>query len=164
MRDMRFTTLSWRMFLCAALLGVLGGCRRQHILVPSDSGSTAADACRAPDEPGCSRCCIPKSHGSCTLMYWPTDSSHGTQGLQPWYLASEERKTCPSDCRPCARCTRRHEQEIQWLGVRPECDCTKPTGSDPCIEPESCNCYCSSMKALSHHCPDLVPREAASRK
>jgi len=159
MRDTRFTTLSLGVLTWAALvLGV--GCRAEQPAteepVQTDLGSTAADACRAPDEPGCNPCCIPQSNGTCRVLSWDGDTSRPDSGVDPWFNVQSNQESCPGECRACARCTERHELELQQLGQRPECDCTQPIGADPCFS-GGCECYCYRLKELTQHCPDLVP-------
>ncbi|MDY7232906.1 hypothetical protein [Hyalangium rubrum] len=79
-------------------------------------------------------------------------------GITPWYNASSfEEGACPSECRICARCTQRAASDLQQLGKRPDCDCSKPVGIDACRSPDSCGCYCSRFQRLSEACPNLVP-------
>ncbi len=140
---------------------------------PQDMGSPpkpvmpeAPDACRAPTEPGCNPCCEAKSNGSCVIKTWNTAGVPEKElvGVTPWYNSDEFKDgACPSQCRPCARCSQQAAQELQKLGARPECDCSKPPGLDACMNPESCGCYCSMLKRLSEACPELAPRRDAPK-
>ena len=110
--------------------------------------------CWAPEEPGCNPCCVIAPNGSCTARSWePGPELPPMSHVQPWYNVSA--RGCPARCRPCARCTRRDEWEFRQLRTRTECDCTQPPGIDPCISPNSCECYCKGMNHLAEICPEL---------
>jgi hypothetical protein len=101
--------------------------------------------CRAPSEPGCARCCEPETtKGGCLIRTAETDWYNGTR-FSP--------DPCPAACSPCAACSLRTEKALRAQRPRPECDCTKPTGIDPCIDPGSCECYCQRRTMWLRACP-----------
>jgi hypothetical protein len=115
--------------------------------------SKALAGCRAPEDPGCSRCCI-DTGDSCIVKSWI--SHENSRIATPWYNSLASEKECPSDCAECASCSQRSEEELRaLLARRPEdCDCAKATmGIDPCFAPMSCACYCSRWEDLRTHCP-----------
>ncbi len=107
----------------------------------------------APEDPGCSRCCI-ATIDSCTVKSW---TSHENSGIvTPWYNSIASEKECPSDCAMCASCSQRGETELRaLLTARPkDCDCAKVAmGIDPRFAPMSCPCYCSRWETLRTQCP-----------
>lgn len=124
--------------------------------------------CWAPDEPGCNPCCEMAPDGSCTVRSWePGPDLSSVSHVQPWYngLANQPKGSCPANCRPCARCTRRDEWDFRQLRTRTDCDCTQPPGVDACRDPSSCGCYCKRWKRFSEICPELIEhRKAEERK
>ncbi|WP_257462561.1 hypothetical protein [Archangium lipolyticum] len=124
------------------------------------SGAGVGETCRAPDEPGCNPCCEQGEGGGCTVKRWapgPTSSAE-ENAVEPWYNENSFEERCPDQCRACARCSKRDEQELKQLGTRPECDCTQPPGVDACFTPGSCGCYCDRLNRLGRACPELMPR------
>ena len=115
--------------------------------------SKALAGCRAPEDPGCSICCIATLE-SCMVKSWASHENSGTAA--PWYNNTASEKKCPSDCPRCASCSQRSEKELRALLMRgPQgCDCAKvPIGIDPCFAPMSCACYCSRWQDLTTQCP-----------
>lgn len=124
--------------------------------VPMSSGADPTAGCRAPGEPGCSECCeqSPSTSGESTCVRYSSQA-----GWSDWYNVSRlDGATCASTCARCAQCTLREEQELRAL-VRPTgCDCsTTDIGIDPCIAPDSCECYCERYLSGIRNCPQLVP-------
>jgi hypothetical protein len=115
--------------------------------------SEALAGCRAPDDLGCSSCCIVGAD-SCTVKRWSSHENPTT--VTPWYNSIESVRECPSNCSPCASCSSRSEKELRDLLTRKpkDCDCAKATiGIDPCFAPMSCACYCSRWEDLKTQCP-----------
>ena len=122
---------------------------------PPRSSPREPRVCDAPDQPGCNPCCIEEEDGRCTLRAWET-LGVDVSGIEPWYNAQTSAGVCPEGCRPCSRCDRRARREIDELGARPECDCSKPVGIDPCFAPSSCECFCRLATSLASRCPKLI--------
>lgn len=168
------------LFLWAVLITIVMGCQskpsesKQPVAAPVSAPSAAStatpeapNACRAPMEPGCNPCCEPQTDGSCAVRKWNPGplTEQELAGVTPWYNQSGfQDGACPSQCRPCARCTQRAASELQQLGKRPECDCSQPAGLDECMNPDTCGCYCSRLKQLILLCPGLAPRRDAPGK
>lgn len=137
----------------------LSASRSEKARAQPPSTSAPFSACRAPIEAGCNRCCERRS-GGCNIRTWQPESwPKGPVGyIEPFYnVLKFSDEACPTGCPPCAKCLKAWEREIQLLGDRLECDCTKPTGVDPCMHFGSCECYCSKMLGLSKSCPHLAP-------
>lgn len=122
---------------------------------PPRSSPREPRVCDAPDQPGCNPCCAPLDDGRCVVRTWFT-AGVDTGDITPWYNAGAVEDQCPEGCLPCARCDRRARQDIERLGQRPECDCSKPPGLDPCIVRSSCGCFCERAKRLAAQCPKLI--------
>eukprot|EP00808_Paulinella_micropora_P017443 g8724.t1 len=71
-------------------------------------------------------------------------------------LFSFLQQPCDSDCPPCADCLARFEQDLAQLGQRPECDCSREYGVDPCSFFSSCGCYCLRYNSLIERCPHFA--------
>jgi hypothetical protein len=149
--------------LAAALLA--GACASRG--AEQDSTPAQAEAelqgCRAPDESGCERCyeALPGDGG--VVMSWSragvSDEELAASGTTPWFNALAVVDEPPAGVPACAQCLLREEQELRALGERPECDCTQPTGVDPCFTPGECGCYCERTLSLAKSCPSAAPRQ-----
>lgn len=126
---------------------------------PARNSAGTEQLCRSPLEPGCNPCCSEDTEGHwhnrdlVPQFCWFQEGSKtpGPNGLDPGYSAGHSKtEPCPSDCRRCAKCSLRDEQELKR--VRSECDCSKPIERDPCFAPGSCGCYCSRRKAMEARC------------
>lgn len=110
-------------------------------------GPSSFAGCRAPSEPGCATCCY-QGRGYCTEL----SASSGSD----WYNVSTAHGTvCPADCARCAPCSISREQQARDLVCRPECDCSRDPGIDPCFTPSGCGCYCVRRASLRTECPEL---------
>jgi hypothetical protein len=131
--------------------------------VEPDAGSVnytiapeALAGCRAPDEPGCATCCT----NECCIS--PCGSVCDARVLgngDPAYTDSAYTEcttdplVCPSDCQPCARCSKKSESLLR-KGL--ECDCARVVlakGDLACSDPTSCACYCAYLEAYEAACP-----------
>jgi hypothetical protein len=154
-------------FLWATAALLAAGCARstpaRSDLPPQPTAVVAErEGCRAPDEPGCERCCE-SSTGvqGCEVRTWNrvgvSDAQLAASGTVPWYNGSAAAQEWPEGCQRCAPCLKREEQQLRALGDRPECDCSRPTGVDPCFQPGSCGCYCRDALRLARSCPSAAP-------
>jgi hypothetical protein len=145
-----------RLRLISILFGslVVGACNSEGSSgAISDAALDGPDlvGCRSPEEPGCSRCCAVDA-GSCTEYSW--NSGGVPNPPTPWYDVIIY--SCdPVGCPVCASCTVRDEEDLRRLIPRPECDCTQPTGIDPCSA-AGCECYCETWLRLRAACPTVA--------
>eukprot|EP00929_Paragymnodinium_shiwhaense_P007297 TRINITY_DN111228_c0_g1_i1.p1 TRINITY_DN111228_c0_g1~~TRINITY_DN111228_c0_g1_i1.p1 ORF type:complete len:206 (+),score=31.50 TRINITY_DN111228_c0_g1_i1:91-708(+) len=162
--------LSWQIDECQpADLGEcpvmdVGCCRTVECCVTS--------GCRAPKERygsvwashggddltlSCNQCCTDSEDG-CLYRKW---TGGAESKVEPWYNMNgiERGHKCSekfSDCPPCARCSKRAEQEL--LELKKPADCTCVEGKrylDPCFSPGSCDCYCQRLAGGLAQCPHL---------
>jgi hypothetical protein len=119
-----------------------------------DGGSrvdpSAVSGCRSPTEPGCSTCCT-STDNQC-IAY--KSSPFGETG-SPWYNESTLlRGDCLAGCAPCASCSLHDEEALKALGCRAQCKCDSiRLNEDPCMIPDSCQCYCSVLRHTLKRCP-----------
>lgn len=102
-----------RTLLLLAAVAVAAGCAGHG---PAHRAPGAASDCRAPDEPGCERCCD-SVRGRCEI--------HRAEGFElsapdkeHWYNNVIDAEVCPDDCRRCARCSRHLEREARLVRER----------------------------------------------
>lgn len=161
------TPATCRLALLAALLlaaGCASGGKGQGSAPEQPQAAAELQGCRAPDEPGCTQCyeASPGGADGGVVMSWQrsgvSDAELAASGTAPWFNAVSAVAERPAGVPACAQCLEREEQELRALGERPECDCTQPTGVDPCFSPDSCGCYCQRARSLAQSCPAAASR------
>ena len=105
--------------------------------------------CRAPAEPGCTRCC--ESTSTADRLCLTKESSPAAD----WYDESASIPgPCAAECAACAQCSERGEQDLRSFPARPECNCNSIViGGDPCFGAGSCACYCFQLDSAMRVCP-----------
>jgi len=126
---------------------------------PAPSVAAIEQVCRSPLEPGCNPCCSEDVEGRwhrrdlVPAFCWFQEGAKtpAPDGLDPGYGSGHSSlSACPLDCRRCAKCSLRDEQELKL--ARSDRDCSKPQGCDTCKTRGSCGCYCSRRKAMEARC------------
>ena len=120
-------------------------CASGYVIDPN-----AKIGCRSPNRPGCGTCCTP-SGMSCIVRSW---APGGVTDAAPWYNDERTLRECPSGCALCASCLDRSETELcDVLPAIQTCDCSIPSGPDPCEQPSTCACACERYDGTSRDCP-----------
>ena len=145
---------SFTALVLACLFYGVVGCRNQPTC---DEGYTITSAsklgCRASSDQGCAMCCVQQA-STCEIRSSSTSGSSGTQVAS--YDTVQFKPSCPTGCPSCAPCSLLAEQQLCQILAMPvmNCDCTKVNiGNDPCLIPDSCECYCLRYKGLTNFCP-----------
>jgi hypothetical protein len=111
-----------------------------------DAGPFAG--CRAPDEPGCARCCK-RSSQECTVYEVPAGRAAG-MGVG-YQSTSLQIGACDPECPPCARCSRLDEEALLSDPRPPGCTCDSDAGV--CIDVTTCACWCARIGTQAKDCP-----------
>ena len=117
------------------------GAASEQPLCDAAIDAAALRGCRSPSQPGCQSCYRDSGVGTCSLY-------SGNLARGDWAYEFVDLVACDSNLPRCASCTRGEESTLCDAIDRPECDCSVVNLIDPCIAPQSCDCFCVASARL----------------